>query len=564
MHYLSVLSVLATGLLGGLTKPLSPPWDDMHIKHSWNAVPKNWESLGHPPSGTTIDLYIALKPQRENALVDALHEVSEPGHSRYRAYLTKEQVTELVAPRPETLELVNSWLEHRGISSSSIYTTHRGNTLMLKGVSVTQANSLLSASYQLYRHVERGETIIRTVGYSLPVALHWHVLTVAPTTSFSRSGRAVNATPGEPATMLSSRAEVYSATPSFLHWLYETAAYTPDTRNENVLGVVGFLGDYPSPTDLTAFMQKYRSEAADATFTVVEVNGGGYNPTHPHEEANMDIQYAEAIAYPIPHIFYSTGQMRDMGNEFAIWLEYILDQENIPLTISISYSQEEYLTPREYAIYVCELFAELAVRGVSVLLSSGNDGIGQGTCLRDDGTLRFGPTFPGACPYLTVVGGTTDYEPEVGAELSGGGFSDYFERPWYQEEAVSTFLRHLGSQYHGLYNASGRGFPDIAAQAIGLPIFFNGEEKKESGTSMAVPIVAGIVSLLNDWLISTGQRPLGFLNPWLYGRGSRGLTDITLGSNPGCNLDGFVAIVGWDPVTGLGTPNFRKMLVVLR
>ncbi len=55
----------------------------MHIKHSWSAVPKNWESLGHPPSGTTIDLYIALKSHRENALIDALYEVSEPTHPRH-------------------------------------------------------------------------------------------------------------------------------------------------------------------------------------------------------------------------------------------------------------------------------------------------------------------------------------------------------------------------------------------------------------------------------------------------------------------------------------------------
>ncbi|KAH9177900.1 subtilisin-like protein [Lactarius sanguifluus] len=577
MHYyhcISVLSVLATGLLGGLAKPLSPPWDDMHIKHSWNAVPRNWESPGHPPSGTTIDLYIALKPQRENALVDALYEVSKPGHPRYRAYLTKERVAELVAPRPETLKLVNSWLEHHGISSSSISMTHGGSTLVLKGVSITQANTLLSASYQLYRHVERDETVVRTVSYSLPVALHWHVLTVAPTTSFvsprtqwqtprNRSDRAVKATPGEPATTLLSRAKVNDVTPSFLRWLYETETYTPSTRGENVLGIVGLLGDYPSPTDLTAFMQKYRSEADDATFHVVEVNGGGYDPTHPNKEANMDIQYAEAIAYPTPHIFYSTSRS-DRDNDFAIWLEYILDQENIPQTISISYSHEEHSIPREYATYVCEQFAELAVRGVSVLVSSGNDGIGRGTCLRDDGTVRFGPTFPGTCPYVTVVGATTDYEPEVGADLSGGGFSDYFERPWYQEEAVSTFLQHLGNQYQGLYNASGRGIPDIAAQAIGLPIFFNSNEQKESGTSLAAPVVAGIISLLNDWLISTGQRPLGFLNPWLYGRGFRSLNDIAEGSNPGCNLDGFSAIVGWDPVTGLGTPNFRKMQTILR
>ncbi|KAH9062451.1 subtilisin-like protein [Lactarius vividus] len=544
----------------------------MHIKHSWNAVPRNWESLGHPPSGTTIDLYMALKPQRENALVDALYEVSEPGHPRYRAHLTKEQVAELVAPRPETLELVNSWLEHRGISSSSISMTHGGDTLMLKAMSVTQANTLLGASYQLYRHVESGETVVRTVGYSLPVALHWHVLSVAPTTTFvslrtqwqtprNRSDRAVKTTSGELATVLSSRAKVDSVTPSFLRWLYETEAYTPNTRGENVLGVVGLLEDYPSQTDLTAFMQKYRSEANDATYTVVAANGGGYDPTHPNEEANMDIQYAEAMAYPTPHIFYSTGQgPSGRENYYLSWLEYILDQENIPQTISISYSNEEESIPREFAVYVCLQFAKLGVRGVSVLLASGNDGIGKGTCLRDDGTVRFKPSFPGGCPYITVVGGTTDYNPEVAAEFSGGGFSDYFKRPSYQEGAVSTFLQDLGNQYQGLYNASGRGIPDIAAQAIGFRIFFNGNEQVEEGTSIATPVVAGIISLLNDWLILTGQEPLGFLNPWLYGRGFRGLNDITEGSNPGCNLDGFSAVVGWDPVTGLGTPNFRRLL----
>ncbi|KAH9164921.1 hypothetical protein EDB89DRAFT_1858877, partial [Lactarius sanguifluus] len=81
-------------------------------------------------------------------------------------------------------------------------------------------------------------------------------------------------------------------------------------------------------------------------------------------------------------------------------------------------------------------------------------------------------------------------------------------------------------------------------------------------------IVAGIISLLNDWLVLRGQPPLGFLNPWLYGGGLAALNDITEGSNPGCGTDGFTAIVGWDPVTGLGTPDFRRMFnagtVILR
>ncbi|KAH9047022.1 subtilisin-like protein [Lactarius deliciosus] len=559
-HCIFVLSVLATGLLqvGGLAKSLSSHWDDIHIKHSWNSVPGNWVSLGQPPSGTTIDLYIALKPQRENALVDALYEVSEPGHPRYGAHLTKEQVADLVAPRPETLELVNSWFKHHGISSSSVSMTHGGNTLKLKGVSVTQANTLIGASYQLYRHVESGETIVRTVGYSLPTGT---ALARTPRIRSSReTAGLVKLASGEPASMLSSRKQIDYVTPPFLRWLYDTVAYIPNAMGENVLGVVGFLGDYPSPTDLLAFMRKYR-EVDDATYRVEEIRGGGYDPTRPHREANTDIQYAEAMAYPTPHIFYSTGQGPTGTADFYLnWLEYILEQMNIPQTISLSYGAEERDLPREYTSFVCDCFARLGALGVSVLVSSGDDGIGRGNCMNANGAVRFIPRFPAGCPYVTAVGGTTNYEPEVATLFSGGGFSDHFERPPYQRQVVPTFLQDLGSRHQGLYNATGRGIPDIAAQSFNFEIFLNGQEQRASGTSAAAPVVAGIISLLNDWRISTGQDPLGFLNPWLYGRGLAALNDITEGSNQGCGMDGFSAIAGWDSVTGLGTPSFRRML----
>ena len=65
-------------------------------------------------------------------------------------------------------------------------------------------------------------------------------------------------------------------------------------------------------------------------------------------------------------------------------------------------------------------------------------------------------------------------------------------------------------------------------------------------------IAAGVISLLNDYLISRGKAPLGFLNPWLYSlpiRGLQGINDITIGSNPGCGTLGFPAAPGWDPVS---------------
>jgi hypothetical protein len=84
MFWLSVLPVAVLAAVPfALTAPLSPRWDDMRVKHVWGSIPEKWECQGHPALGTTMDLRIALKPHRENALIDVLHEVSNPNHSKY-------------------------------------------------------------------------------------------------------------------------------------------------------------------------------------------------------------------------------------------------------------------------------------------------------------------------------------------------------------------------------------------------------------------------------------------------------------------------------------------------
>ncbi|KAH8986403.1 subtilisin-like protein [Lactarius hatsudake] len=555
-RWLTVLSLLSTVPLGGFA---ASPWDDMRSIHSWKTIPENWESLGPPTADTMIDLYIALKPYRENALIDALNEVSDPRHPRYGMYLSREQVTDIVAPHPDTVQLVHSWLEHHRVPSSSVSVTHGGSFLTVTGVFVSQANELLGGSYQLYTHTKTNETIVRTLGYSLPVVLHGHVETVAPTTFFfspvmqrQTPRKHPSAAAVRPGKSLSRRDDDAYATLSFLRWLYSTVTYVPSAMDRNKVGVAGYSEQYPSPSDLTSYMREYRPDAIDATYVVESVNGGEYDPNNPGVEANVNIQLSEGMAYPTPHIFYSTKASPN-GDSLLAWLNAVLSQEDVPQTITTSYGTLEKDFPRGYATRVCVLFGQLGVRGTSVLFASGDDGVGRGDC------FRFTPIFPATCPYITVVGGTTNFEPEVAASLSGGGFSDYFARPEYQQQAVSTFLDNIGHQYSGLYNPDGRGIPDISAQARMIPIFHGGEEEIAKGTSCSTPIVAGIISLLNDYRFSQGKPPLGFLNPWLYGGGLSGLNDIVSGSNPGCDTDGFSAVVGWDPVTGLGTPDFLRL-----
>ncbi|KAH9029519.1 subtilisin-like protein [Lactarius pseudohatsudake] len=579
-HPLSVLSVLAFRPLNGLTTPFASHWDDLQAKHTWNSVPENWNNLGHPPADTTIDLHIALKAKDENALIDALIEVSSPGHPKHGEHLTREEVAELVAPPSHVLELANAWLDHYGVHPSNISTKHGGSWLTLTGVPVSRANKLLSASYQLYQYIGTNETVLRTLSYGLPAALVEHVQSVAPTTHFGfprtprqeplmrRGGATTDQTKvpgGDPGTVLSSR--VQYATPSFLRAFYKTSTYVPLAASWNMLGVAGYLGDWPSLDDLRLFMNQFRFDASDATYRVVQIEGGGYNPNNPATEANLNMQYTSAIAYPTTHIFYSTGESATKGDLFINWLDYVLDQLSVPQTVCTPYGMPEYKVPPEYAIHVCNLFARLGARGASVLFSSGNDGVGHGNCLVQDSSgnsrVRFLPTFPSTCPWVTSVGATTGYNPEIAASLSGGGFSALFARPSYQNNAVPTFLLNLGGQYNGLYNPRGRGVPDIALQAMHFPLVFEKLLWELNGTSCSTPTAAGIISLLNDYRISNGRSPLGFLNIWLYSVFLPGLNDITSGSNPGCNTDGFSAVPGWDPVTGLGSLDFERLVAIL-
>jgi len=226
----------------------------------------------------------------------------------------------------------------------------------------------------------------------------------------------------------------------------------------------------------------------------------------------------------------------------------------------------------------------MGLRGITVLESSGDGGIGT-NCLTNDKKpkLRFNPQFPATCPYITAVGGTQGI-PEIAWLGSGGGFSDYFPRPAYQETAVNTYLnKHVTSDtvlyYSQFANFSGRGFPDISAVAASPYYYgyYNGRLSRNGGTSASCPVVSGIIGLLNAARLSAGKPALGFFNPLLYSNGYKALTDITAGNSTGCNGVNYQsgaaipgggiipyahwnATAGWDPVTGYGSPNFEKLL----
>ncbi|KAG2753011.1 subtilisin-like protein [Suillus brevipes Sb2] len=566
------------------------------VKESIRGPPSGWYKHAPAPKHHILELKIALPQPRFPELEQHLWEISDPNNARYGAYLSKQETEVLMAPHPETLDVVSEWLALHGLTEEDVIRSSANDWVTIR-VPVGLAEEMLDTTYHVYNHAETGESIVRTTSYSLPDILHHHVDLIQPTTMFARFKAfkstlhwanqpqpAVSSLPGGkimgPAGNLVDASCNYTITLSCLRQLYNAENYTTTATNCNKFGITGYLGEYANNKDLQQFYQAQNSSAYGSNYTVVSINGGKNNQSYEAagQEANLDTQFGFGLVWPTPGTFYTTGgepiyipdlvTPNNTNEPYTYWLEHVLSQDDIPQTISTSYGDDEQTVPYTYAIRVCAGMAALGARGVSLLFSSGDNGVGGGfkdptgqLCKSNDGrnVTTFLPTFPASCPYVTAVGGTVNI-PETAAFFSAGGFSNYFARPAYQEAAVSAYLAMLApGTFEGLYNCTGRAFPDVAAQSEAFDIIYQGQKGGAAGTSCAAPAFAAFVSMLNDARINARKTPLGFLNPFLYSTGYKALNDITDGSNPGCGTLGFNATVGWDPVTGYGTPNFDKL-----
>ncbi|KAJ0163802.1 Tripeptidyl-peptidase sed4 [Colletotrichum tanaceti] len=554
-----------------------------------------------------ISLQIGIKLQNIEKLEPMLRDISDPDSPNYGKYLTATQVNDMFKPAEASVAAIQAWLAKANVSDVSY---PDGGRFVNFATDIATANRVLGASFAYYD--VHGTVKLRTKEYSVPDAMMEHVELVTPTNYFGSikadpaftnaelppmfaplAGR--QAPPGPGAKVNCSR--VFS--PPCFELAYNYGAYQADPAGGSRVGFASFLNQSARQDDLTAFLTRFK--LPEQKFTSVLINGGQdhQDPAGEVGEANLDAQVMAATVKTLPITQYLTGghgplvpnlrtptQDANSNEPFLEFYQFMMKQENaqIPQVISMSYGDDEQTVPIEYATRVCNLIGMMGLRGVSILGSSGDTGVGA-PCRANDGsnTVQFTPQFPATCPYMTSVGGTQAFGPETTWIASGSGFSNYFKQAWYQEAAVNQYLQtgispETKAYYQPFANFSGRGFPDIAAHSATppFPIFVATKLVGTGGTSASAPLVAGLVGLLNDARIRTGQPAMGFLNPWLYKRGFKGLTDVSTGVAKGCDgtdlqakkpLQGAGVIPfaswngtqGWDPVTGLGLPNFEEM-----
>jgi len=191
------------------------------------------------------------------------------------------------------------------------------------------------------------------------------------------------------------------------------------------------------------------------------------------------------------------------------------------------------------------------------------------------------PSWPASSPWVTSVGATSFDGQKVGGEEvasaqfgSGGGFSTRFAQSpnaTWQSAMVATYIKGAPQlPPAGSFPPLGRATPDVSALGEDYHVYVGNISGYVGGTSASAPAFAALISLLNEARLQAKMPAMGFLNPFVY-KNADAFNDVFKGANaigrpfaagkpPPTLKFGYNCTKGWDPVTGVGTPKFGKLL----
>lgn len=261
------------------------------------------------------------------------------------------------------------------------------------------------------------------------------------------------------------------------------------------------------------------------------------------------------------------------------------------------------ITSQQYVERVNNEYVKIALLGKTIVVASGDAGAPGRT--NEDCELHspINPVFPGSSPYVLSVGATfvpfeynkanytsplcknntcivSKNEQTISYDhvewTSGGGFDRYENNtPIWQKNVVDAYMSSgVILPIEKNFNKNGRAYPDVSAIGHRCPTYIDGELTTVDGTSCSAPVMAGILSYLNQYMWTRFKIRLGFVNPllyYIYHNCHNCIKDITNGYNwcteqMCCDQKtdyGFTATKGYDPVSGLGTLNIGNILTFL-
>lgn len=329
-----------------------------------------------------------------------------------------------------------------------------------------------------------------------------------------------------------------SNTPPFLPKTILTA-YNGINSYTGINQTIGILIDTaPYNSDLVKFWQA--NGLPNNLSRVNVINTRGVSLPAPSGEESLDVEWTSGIAKDAKINVYCSGDLYFTSLDIALDRIYS-DASSDPTLrqISVSLGLGEKLMSAGELSTENNKYLRLKALGVNCFISSGDSGY------REGGQVQV--SFPASSPNVIAVGGTRillNNSGVISSETawvgSGGGTSVKFSKPVWQT------------------SGSGRLVPDVSAPAdpnTGAYVVLSGYVYQFGGTSWSAPVWAGICALINDARVKNGKSRIGFLPPLIYPYlGTNKFRDITSGNN------GYPSTVGYDRVTGLGTPNINNLI----
>ncbi len=501
------------------------------------------KAMGQLSATQNMRLVLTLPLRNEADLDTFLKDVYDPSSPVYRHYLTVDEFTAKYGPTQSDYNAVIQFAKQNGLA---VVGTSRNRINVDVEGSVANIDAAFQVTMNTYQHPTENRTFYapdKEPTINLPVQL-WHISGLdnysIPRPSLVKNPAALsNATSG-----VSPSANVGSGPAgSFLGSDMRAAYYggTALTGAGQSVGLLEFAG-----TDLADLNTYFSSIGQMNTVPITVKSVDGTNPScvQPCDDLEQTIDMTQAIGMA-PGL---SSLVVYVGSSDAAIFNAMATASPLNSQLSISWVWGPADASVDYPY-----FKEFAAQGQNVFAAAGDWNSWPNNV----------SAFPADDPYVTGVGGTDlqtataggAWSAETAWSASGGGIGpNDFPIPSWQVVAASN-CTGCSTVY--------RNGPDVAANANWSFYVCANQSGCTSnmwgGTSFAAPMWAGYMALINQQAVASGSKPMGFLNPTLYAIAQGGeydlnFHDITSGSN------GYSATVGYDLVTGLGSPNGASLI----
>jgi len=515
---------------------------------SERSIPPLAQEIGPVDPEEKIDVTIIVRPRSSGrAVPEEKLRRSPPGKRRY---LTREEYASSRGADSADLEKVSKFVKQYDLAIVEVNQARR--TILVSG-SARMLSKAFNATLKRYRIADGTTFKGRSGAVHVPSSLLPIIQAVLGLDDRPQARAHFR-------TFRFARAPTISYDPPQLAKLYDF----PQVANGQgqCIGIIELGGGF-SKDDLSIYFTNLKLNVPELTTVSVDgaVNSPTGDPNGPDGEVMLDIEVTGAIAQSAKIVVYFAPNT-DRGFIDAVSTA-VHDTKNSPSVISISWGGPENSWTSQAMQALDQNFQAATLLGVTVCVASGDGGSSDG---ETDGLAHV--DFPASSPHILACGGTRlvssmgQVKSEVawndeaeGGGATGGGVSDVFPLPDWQGSANVPLSANPGRH-------KGRGVPDVSGDAdpeTGYVVQVDGTSAVIGGTSAVAPLWAALIALINQAL----DAKLGFVNSVLYEKveaeASSALRDIENGGN-----GAYSAGPGWDPCTGLGSPDGTKLLDALR